>query len=105
MTAPLIKVKVVQADGTCRGSQTYINPPKTAREILERLQASGFVGRLQDSTGAYSLCGSDPLDDSQQYTLELVPSGDLLFMPFLQLEVSAVDLLTKRTNASAAKKP
>ncbi len=92
MTAPLIKVKVVQADGTCRGSQTYINPPKTAREILERLQASGFVGRLQDSTGAYSLCGSDPLDD-------------MLFMPFLQLEGSAVDLLTKRTNASAAKNP
>ncbi len=78
MTIPLIKVKVVQADGTCRGSQTYISPPKTAREILERLQASGFVGRLQDSTGVYSLYGSDPLDDSQQYTLELAPSGDLL---------------------------
>ena len=77
MTIPLIKVNVVQADGTCRRSQTYRNPPKTARETLERLQASGFVGALRDSTGVYSLCGSDLLDDSQQYTLELAPSGDL----------------------------
>lgn len=77
MTIPRIKVKVVEADGTCRGDKTYINPPKTARDILERLQARGFVGDLQDSTGVSLIC-SDPLDDSQQYTLKLAPSCDLL---------------------------
>ncbi len=77
MTIPCIKVKVVEADGTCRDDNTFINPPKRAREILERLQAGGFVGDLQDSTGV-SLIYSDLLDDGQQYTLKLAPSGDVL---------------------------
>ena len=50
------------ADGTCRDNKTYKNPPKTAKGILERLQASGYVGDLQDSTGD-SLSGDDLLGD------------------------------------------
>ncbi len=92
LTTPLIKVKVVQADGTCRNSQTFINPPKRASEILERLQAGGFVGDLQDTTG-FSFTCSDLLDDSQQYTLTLAPSVDVLTAPFLLLEGSTVDLM------------
>ena len=76
ITIPLIKVKVIQADGTHRDSQSFKSPPKTAREILERLQASGFVGKLQDAAGVSLTC-SDLLGDSQQYTLKLAPSGDL----------------------------
>jgi len=77
MNNPRNKVKVVKADGTCRGDKTYINPPKAASDILERLQASGFVGDLQVSLED-SLSGLDPLDDSQQYTLKLASLGDLL---------------------------
>ena len=80
MAIPLIKVKVVQADSTCRDSHSIINPPKTAREILERLQASGFVGKLQGAAGVSLTC-SDLLSNSQQYTLKLASSGDLLTAP------------------------
>ncbi len=76
-----INVRVVGTDGTCRDNKIYINPPKTAKEILERLQASGYVGDLQSYTGANhhcSLSGDDLLDDKQEYTLELAPEGNLL---------------------------
>ncbi len=72
-----INVRVVGTDGTCRDNKTYIKPPKTAKEILERLQASGHVGDLQNCTGA-SLSGDDLLDDKQDYTLELAPEGNML---------------------------
>ncbi|KAL0055836.1 hypothetical protein WJX82_004884 [Trebouxia sp. C0006] len=74
MNRSRIIVKVVGADVTCRDNKTYINPPKTAKEILERLQASGYVGDLQSYAGA-SLSGDDLLDDKQEYTLELAPEG------------------------------
>jgi len=77
MNRSRIKVKVVGADVTCRDNKTYINPPKTAKEILERLQASGYVGDLQSYAGA-SLSGDDLLDDKQEYTLELAPEGNTL---------------------------
>jgi len=40
------------------------------------LQALGWIGTLQDSKGR-RLTGSDRLNDSEQYTLELAPSGHL----------------------------
>ena len=77
MNLPRIKVKVVGANGTCRDNKTYRNPPKTVNEILERLQASGYVGDLQESTGD-SLSGDDLLGDDQEYTLKLAPEGNKL---------------------------
>ena len=72
-----IKVKVVGTDGSCRDNKTYKNFPKTANDILERLQASVFVGDLQENTGD-SLSGDDLLDDTQEYTLKLAPEGNML---------------------------
>ena len=66
MNLSRIKLKVVRADGTCRDNKTYKNPPKTAKEIREHLQASGYVGDLQDSTGD-CLSGDDLLGDEQEY--------------------------------------
>lgn len=84
MDLPRIKVKVVGADGTCRDNKTYNNPPKTAKGVLERLQASGYVGDLQDSTGD-SLSGDDLLGDDQEYILKLAPEGDKLRASFVEL--------------------
>ncbi len=71
-----INVKIVEADGTFQDERKHRKPPKPAKEILERLQAGGRVGEPLDSEGR-SLSGSDPLDDIQQYTLQLAPSGHL----------------------------
>ena len=50
MNLSRIKVKVVEVDDTCRDNKTYENPPRTTNNIVERLQASGSVGDLQEST-------------------------------------------------------
>ena len=77
MDTSCINVKILEADGTCQREKGFINPPKAATEILNRLQAGGRVGTLRNSRGR-SLSGSDLLNDSQQYNLELAPSGHLL---------------------------
>lgn len=73
MDTSCINVKILEADGTCQREKGFINPPKAATEILNRLQAGGRVGTLRNSRGR-SLSGSDLLNDSQQYNLELAPS-------------------------------
>ena len=65
MDTPCIDVKMVEADGTYRRKETFISPPKTATEILDRLQAGGWVGTLRNVWGR-SLSGSDLLNDGQQ---------------------------------------
>ena len=74
---PCIVVRIVAPDqGTDQGSgivKTFLNPPKDASTVLERLKASGFQGDLQDAEG-YSLSSTDPLAHTQEYRL-VCPTG------------------------------
>ena len=92
-----IKVKVVGTDGSCRDNKTYKNSPKTANDILERLQASGFVGDLQENTGD-SLSGDDLLDDTQEYTLKLAPEGNMLCLSILLIGITDKSVVSTLEN-------
>ena len=72
-TGARIVVHVVGPEQGFSTTKTFINPPKSAATILERLTAFGFSGDLQDSEGK-SLSSTDPLDDSQEYRLTC-PTG------------------------------
>lgn len=74
MSAQRIKVTIVDATGAVRETKTFKNPLKPANEILERLQASGYAGDLQDSAGD-SLSGADPLNANHDYHLQLPSFG------------------------------
>lgn len=70
---PRILVHVLDAEQKLVDTRPFINPPKAASTILERLRASGFSGDLQDSEGN-SLSSTDLLDETQEYRL-LSPTG------------------------------
>ena len=70
MSSQRITVTIVDAKGAVRETKTFKKPPKPANELLERLQASGHAGDLQDSAGD-SFSGADPFDASQDYRLQL----------------------------------
>lgn len=74
MASQRIKVTIVDVKGVVQDAKTFKNPPKTANEILERLQASGYTGDLRDSAGD-SLSGVDLLGASQEYKLQLPSFG------------------------------
>ena len=57
MDTSCLNVKILEADGTCQREKGFMNPPKAATEILDRLQAGGRVGTLRNSRGR-SLSGS-----------------------------------------------
>jgi hypothetical protein len=76
MTAQKVTVEVKQG-GEVVDRKTYKNPPKTAAEILERLEKAGYEGDLLDSEGD-SLSGKDPLDGVQTYVLLVRPVPGIL---------------------------
>lgn len=67
-STPRIVVRVEDPGHKFITTKKFLNPPKTALIILERLREMGFSGDLQDSEGN-SLCSTDPLDGSQHYRL------------------------------------
>ena len=65
-----ITVKIFDDEGSEVAEQAFRNPPKEAKDILDRLSAAGYPGALLDAAG-YSLSGSDQVDGTQMYRVVL----------------------------------